>query len=156
MSVQFTIARDFDQVEKDLVRKGKIKVTTAVEAHRIAGTPFVTQAATEGYSLRKVRAVDMALKNTRDPKVKSKRVKELQEGKLPQLQHRKARRGKKASAPPDINEIVSEAATKLEGLADYLEQNLEPKDVASADKDVRNRFRKVVRAALKTLERYRH
>jgi hypothetical protein len=38
--------------------------------------------------------------------------------------------------------IVSDAATNLKELMDYLEQNLEPEDVASADKDVRNRFRK--------------
>jgi ParB/RepB/Spo0J family partition protein len=157
MSVQFLIAKEFDQVEKDLLRSGKIDVTTAVEAHRIAGTPFVTQAAQEGYSLRKVRAVDMALKQTHDPKRRSKLVKELQEeGKLPPEPQPRARRKKKTDAPPHINDIVSDAATNLKELMDYLEQNLDPEDVGSADKEVRNRFRKVVRAALKTLETYPH
>jgi hypothetical protein len=37
-----------------------------------------------------------------------------------------------------------------------LEQNLHSEDVGSADKEVRGRFRKVVRAATKTLEAYLH
>jgi ParB/RepB/Spo0J family partition protein len=149
----------FDAPAKDVIRKGKIKGRTAMEAHRIGGSRMVQTAALKGLPVHKLTKIGTKLSEIEDKQIRQKLKQEVLEGKLtePEDIERKARviiARRQKDAPADLNLIIIQWTRFIDDWNKKLDDVLPHKDYIDRVPKVAAGFRASIRALIQRLEKF--
>ena len=150
---------EFEESAKEVIRKGKIKGRTALEAYRIGGAKMVVTAAAKSLPVHKLTKIGTKLSEIRDREVKEKVKREVLEGKLtePEEVEKKARvmaARRQKDVPPDLNVVIIKWTGFIEDWTKQLDAVIPYREYIDRVPKVAEEFRTAIRALIARLEKF--
>lgn len=150
---------EFEEPAKEVIRKGKIKGRTALEAYRIGGAKMVETAAEKGLPVHKLTKIGTKLAQIRDKAVHERIKREVLGGALtePEEIEKKARvlsARKQKDTPPDLNVIILKWTGIIRDWNEQLDAVIPHKDYIDRAPRIAEDFRAAIRELMGRLQKF--